>query len=136
MVGSPIHPEAAQVIEKFGGDLSSFAAQQYSPAVASHADLVLTMTRAQREVVLETAPRQLHKTFTLPEAARLVAEFNAQSVADLAALRPNLAFGDLADIADPIGRGREIFAMVGTRIAELLPPILELCRRSSAPLAE
>ena len=34
-----------------------------------------------------------------------------------------------------IGQDAEVFSMVGSQIAELLPPILELCRRSSAPLA-
>jgi protein-tyrosine phosphatase len=45
-----------------------------------------------------------------------------------------LAAYELSDIADPIGQSGEFFATVGSQIADLLPPILELCRRSS-PLA-
>ena len=86
------------------------------------------MTRAHRDTVLELAPRQLHRTFTLSEAARLATECNARNVADLAALRPHLAAHELTDIVDPIGQGAEHFAMVGSQIADLLPPILELCR--------
>jgi protein-tyrosine phosphatase len=92
------------------------------------------MTRAHRDAVLELAPRQLHRTFTLTEASRLAAECNPRDIADLAAIRPQLASHELSEIPDPIGQSAEVFATVGTQIAELLPPILELCRRSS-PLA-
>jgi len=128
VIAHPIHPDAALVLEKLGGDASNFAARQLTPRIASDADLVLTMTRAHHDTVLELAPRQLHRTFTLSGAARLASQFNARSVADLAALRPQLAGQELLDIPDPIGRGAEFFAMVGSQIADLLPPILELCR--------
>lgn len=135
IVDSPIHPYAARVIEEFGGDATSFSARQHSPAISSDVDLVLTMTMAHRDAVLNAAPRELHKTFTLAEAARLAAEFDARSVADLSVLRPQLALNESADIKDPIGGGPEIFAIIGSQIRNLLPPILELCR-SSASIAE
>ena len=80
--------DAALVLEKLGGDASDFAARQLTSRIASDADLILTMTRAHRDTVLELAPRQLHRTFTLSEAALLASECDAQSVADLAAFRP------------------------------------------------
>ena len=43
--------------------------------IASGADLILTMTREHCDIALETAPRQLRRTFTLAQAARLVTEF-------------------------------------------------------------
>jgi protein-tyrosine phosphatase len=133
MIGRPIHHDAALVIEKLGGEVSSFVARQLTSRIASDADLVLTMTRAHRDTVLELAPHQLHTTFTLSEAARLASDFNARNIADLAALRAHLATHELSDIPDPIGRAADFFTTVGSQIAELLPPILELCRRS--PLA-
>lgn len=132
VIGHPIHRDAALVIEKLGGEVSNFAARQLTSRIASDADLVLTMTKAHRDTLLELAPRQLRKTFTLSEAARLVSQCKAESFTDLAALRPQLAAHESSDIPDPIGRGAEVFAMVGSQIADLLPPILELCRRSSA----
>ncbi len=133
MIGHPIHDDAALVLEKLGGDVSNFAARQLTSRIASDADLVLTMTRAHRDAVLELAPRHLNRTFTLSEASRLASECNARTVADLAALRPHLAPAHvLSDIPDPIGHSAEIFALVGSQIADLLPPVLELCRRSSA----
>jgi protein-tyrosine phosphatase len=128
VIAHPIHHDAALVLEKLGGDTSNFAARQLNPRIASDADLVLTMTRAHRDAVLELAPRRLHRTFTLSEAARLATECNARNVADLGALRPHLAAHELTEILDPIGQGAEYFAMVGSQIADLLTPILELCR--------
>lgn len=128
MIGHPIQHDAAIVLEKLGGEASDFVARQLTSRIASDADLVLTMTRAHRDTVLELAPRQLHKTFTLSEAARLALECSARNVADLAALRPQLAPNEPSDIPDPIGQSKEFFSMVGSRIADLLPPIVELCR--------
>jgi protein-tyrosine phosphatase len=128
MIGCPIHRDAALVIERLGGDVSNFAARQLTSRIASEADLVLTMTRAHRDTVLELAPQQLHRTFTLSEAARLALDYNARSVPHLSALRARLTVHELADIPDPIGQSAEVFATVGSQIADLLPPILELCR--------
>lgn len=130
VIAHPIHRDAALVLEELGGEVSNFAARQLTSRIASDADLVLTMTRAHRDAVLELAPRQLRRTFTLSEAARLASEGSAQNVADLSALRPHVDTRELRDIPDPIGQSAEFFAMVGSQIADLLPPILELCRRS------
>lgn len=133
MIAHPIHPDAASMLETLGGNASAFSARQLTPKIAMDADLVLTMTRSHRNSVLELVPRQLHRTFTLIEAAKLAAHSEAGEVADLASLRPHIAPDELLDIPDPIGQGRQIFADVGSQIAELLPPILELCRRSQDP---
>ncbi len=129
MIGHPIHQHAATVLQRLGGDASNFAARQLTAKIASGADLVVTMTKAHRDAVLELAPNKLHKTFTLMEAARLIAECEAKTIKDLSTLRPQLAAGEMLDIDDPIGHGLEVFSRVGSQIAELLPPILKLCRR-------
>lgn len=130
VIGHPIHPDAAVVIEKMGCDASDFAARQLKPKLAFAADLIITMTGAQRDVVLEMAPRQLRRAFTLTEAARLSSLEGVETTADFAALRSHLTANDTADIPDPIGQSRGVFEAVGAQIAELLPPILEVCRRS------
>lgn len=129
MIGHPIHPDAAIVLQELGGDASKFAARQLTAKIASGADLVITMTRTHRDAVLELAPHKLHKTFTLIEAARLSSEFDAKTITDLATLRPQLVAREVADIPDPIGRDPKVFSRVGSQIAELLPPLLELCLR-------
>jgi protein-tyrosine phosphatase len=128
LTGHPVEPRAARVLQQLGGDPLHFAARQLTPRIAAGADLVLTMTRAHRDDVLRLAPQQLHKTFTLREASRLALECNARSVADLGALRPQLPAHERSDIPDPIGQDDAFFAMVAEQIADLLPPVLELCR--------
>lgn len=132
VIGHPVHPEAARVLRDLGGDPAGFAARQLSPKIAGGADLILTMTRAHRDAVLEMAPRQLRRTFTLAEAAALTTEFGPAEVADLAALRPHLRAGLDLDVADPIGQSPEVFDRVGAQIAELVRPVAEFCRRLSA----
>ena len=130
VIGHPIHQDAARVLDPMGADTANFAARQFTLKIATKADLVIAMTREHRDVVLETAPRQLRRTFTLIEAARLTTEFGALTISDLAALRPRLAANEPLDIPDPIGQSPEVFAAVGSQIAGLLPPIIELCRRT------
>jgi len=130
VIGHPVHPDAAIVLEELGGDASEFAARQLKPKIAAAANLIITMTGAHRDIVLETAPRQLQRTFTLTEASRLAAMDDAETLSDLAGLRPRLGTTDKPDIPDPIGRSPEVFAAVGAQIAGLLPPIMELCRRT------
>ncbi|MGK2904562.1 MAG: low molecular weight phosphatase family protein [Mycobacterium sp.] len=128
VIAHAMHSDAAHVLEGLGGTASGFAARQLTPKIASSADLILTMTTAHRDHVLEIAPHKLKRTFRLPEAAQLVLTLGAQTLADLADLRPRLSAADAPDIGDPIGQSPEVFAAIGAQIAELLPPVLELCR--------
>lgn len=128
VIGHPVHPEAAPVLERLGGDPANFAARQITAQIASAADLILTMTRAHRDAVLGLAPHRLHRTFTLAEASRLISEHDARTVPDLAARRSLLTADELLDIPDPIGQSPEVFAEIGSQIAQLLPVIFEVCR--------
>ena len=127
VIGHAMHAHAARVLESLGGDSTAFAARQLTAKIAGASDLVLTMTRAHREAALEAAPRNLHRTFTLSEAAQLASRPDVQSLADFAALRPELDPATVADIPDPIGRSIEVFAETGSAIAQLLPPVLACC---------
>lgn len=129
MIGYAMHPDAALVLEQLGGNAADFAARQITSRIALEADLVVTMTRAHRDAVLELAPRQLRRTFTLAEVAHLVRDRGATTVADLSTLRPQLSTTDAPDVSDPIGQSPDFHAMVGSQIANLLPPVLELARR-------
>lgn len=129
VIGHPIHATAALVLQSLGGDASDFAARQLTPRVAAGADLVLTMTAAHRDAVLERTPTLLHRTFTMSEAARLATDMRATTVHDLSALRAHIPRRELADIADPIGQDVAVFERIGTQIADMLLPILDLCRR-------
>jgi protein-tyrosine phosphatase len=128
VIGHPVHQFAAQVLIGLGGDPANFTARQLTPRIASDADLVVTMTSAHRTAVLELAPRQLRRTFTLGEASLLASTYGARTVADLAALRLRLHEHQPVEIGDPIGRDLDAFEAVGEQIAALLPPVIALGR--------
>jgi protein-tyrosine phosphatase len=127
LVGHPIHPHAAVALKQLGGDASGFAARRLTTRISSDADLILTMTLAHRNAVLELAPRKMRSTFTLSEAAHLTTKYGAENPADLASLRAQVNTRDLTDIRDPIGENLEVFAEVAAQIADLLLPILAVC---------
>lgn len=131
LIGRPMHPESAIVLEGLGGEASGFAARQLTSRIAASADLVLAMTRAHRDEVLELAPRKLRQTFVLSEAARLAAAFDLRDISELAGFRSQLKATDISDVPDPIGQNRESYELVGSQIAASLKPVLELCRRSA-----
>jgi len=126
VIGHPVHRFAAEVLTGLGGDPANFAARQLTPRIASDTDLVLTMTTAQRAAVLELAPRQFRKTFTLGEASLLTSVYGPGTVADLAPLRLRLPEHQPVEIVDPIGQDLATFEAVGEQIAALLPPVLTL----------
>ena len=128
LIGHPVHPDAARALEALGGDASSHTARQVTAKLLMAADLVLTMSTAHRNYVLELAPRQLNRTFTLQEAARLASQGGTRELADLPAVRAQASADELPDIADPIGQSAAFHSAIANEIADLLPPILELCR--------
>ncbi|PQP41642.1 low molecular weight phosphatase family protein [Mycolicibacterium austroafricanum] len=132
VISHPIHANAALVLEQLGGSTANFAARQLTTRIASAADLILTMTRAHRDAVLELAPGKFSRTFTLAEAAHLATNCGPVTLADFSSLRASAAvLGDELDIPDPIRGGSELFAAVGAQIADLLPSVLDTCMRST-----
>ncbi|MDX1888189.1 low molecular weight phosphatase family protein [Mycolicibacterium sp. 050158] len=127
--GYRIHDEAAAVIQKLGGDPRNFAARQVTHKLASETDLIITMTKAHRDVVLGLAPRALHRTFTLDEAARLIRDHQAREIADLSNLRAKLHYNESCDIPDPIGHDSDYFMTIGSQIAESVRAVIQLGHR-------
>ncbi|GFM19202.1 MULTISPECIES: low molecular weight phosphatase family protein [Mycobacteriaceae] len=130
VVGHPIHPDAVQVLERLGGVTTGFSARQLTARIAAGADLIITMTRAHRDSVLELAPSKLHRTFMLGELAQLASRFDAETVGDLPSVRSQLQATDALDVPDPIGLGPHAFEVAGALISDLIPPVMDLCARS------
>ena len=72
MVGDPVQPPSAAIIETYGGTPGGFAARQLTPAILQQTDIVLTMATGHRGEVLQLDPSMLRKTFTIREFARLL----------------------------------------------------------------
>jgi protein-tyrosine phosphatase len=128
MVGFPMHPIAARVLEGLGGDPEGFCAQRITKEKISDAELVLTMAAHHRDDVLRIVPGHLNRTFTLKEAARLVGASGAANVVELVAARHSFPSIGNDDVVDPIGMREDVFLRVGTEIADLLSVLLRRLR--------
>jgi protein-tyrosine phosphatase len=72
LVGHPISDPMAALLLDSGIEPDSFEARRLSENMLKEADLVLTMTRAQRGLVVELWPAAVRRAFTLREFARLL----------------------------------------------------------------
>lgn len=137
VVGSGMHEHSSLVLRGFGAEAGDFRARQLVETMAEQADLALTMTRAHRHEVLSHAPRAMYRTFTLREAAALLAllgdaeipgaDFGERArglVRELADLRPRRHSSEDDDVRDPIGHPPEVHELAGEAIVEALLPLL------------
>jgi protein-tyrosine phosphatase len=72
LVGHPISEPMAALLRDNGVEPDSFEARRLSEAMLKETDLILSMTRAQRGLVVELWPAAVRRTFTLREFARLL----------------------------------------------------------------
>lgn len=147
--GHPMHEFSAQALSALGGDPAGFTARSLVPGEAEDADLVLTMTRRQRHVVLRDAPRAMQRTFTLPEAAGLLDAADLTGLTQLpldqrgrelarrlSAARRRRASWPVDDVRDPIGHPAAVHAAVAGEVARFLEPITTvLFAGAEVPLA-
>ena len=137
MIAHPVHDDAALVLEKLGGDASDFAARQLTSRIAYDADLILTMTRVNIATLCSNSLRanstELSCSAKHPDSPLCATRKISQSWRTCA---PTVGAYELTDIRDPIGRSVEFSSTVGSQTANLLPPVLELCRRSSGLAAD
>lgn len=145
-VAEPMHPHSAAALSRLGGDPAGRRARQLTADLATGADLVLTLSRRQRRDVLGLSPRGLRRTFTLREAAALLATVDVRDLAFLPpeqrvrevalrldAARAHRGSSDADDIEDPIGRSRSVHDRVADEIADALWPVLAAVLPASAP---
>ncbi|MGG5170798.1 low molecular weight phosphatase family protein [Pseudarthrobacter sp. J1738] len=72
IVDHSMQPEAAELVQKYGGDSDGFVSRQITPEIARAADLVLVMTTEHRSQVIQLSPALLKRTFTVREFARML----------------------------------------------------------------
>lgn len=97
--GMPASPEAVELIEKQGGQLSRHESQPLTVRMLTQADYVFTMTRAHRMSILQQYP-----------------EFSA---------RVQTVSADGRDVSDPIGQGMEEYRRCLEQITDSLQGILQ-----------
>ncbi|MDQ7794186.1 MAG: low molecular weight protein arginine phosphatase [bacterium] len=102
--GSGASALAIQVMGERGLDLGGHRARILSRDLVEQADLVLTMTRAHRQAVLDLVPGAADRTFTLREYAGCPV---------------NPPVDEELDISDPLGRGLEVYQAVAGELERL-----------------
>ncbi|RNL57382.1 low molecular weight phosphatase family protein [Arthrobacter oryzae] len=154
MVGDPVQPPSAAVIEAYGGSAGGFAARLLTPAILRSTDLVLTMAMGHRGEVLQLDPSMLKKTFTIREFSRLLGALEDR---DAAGGGPHAAAADVGsqwqglparlasvrhlalaaeasdnDVIDPYGRGEDVYRQMEDQLAPAILKILRYARLNSA----
>ncbi len=90
VVGQPLSPQARTALSEIGIPVSAHASQTLSDYDADDADLILTMTRGQKELLVTIHPQARNRTYTISEYAAGPGGIHREDVADPVG-------GDLAD---------------------------------------
>lgn len=140
LVGEPMDERAARYSEQLGAVPDGHRARQLTADIVRSSDLILVAGREHRRAVVELLPRASRFAFTLREFARLLATFNSDDRAAIAAepeLHARLAtLVDLAasnrgvaelpddpaddDIIDPFRQSDAVYA---ESVEQLLPAV-------------
>ncbi|MFF1382179.1 low molecular weight phosphatase family protein [Arthrobacter sp. NPDC058288] len=102
MVGNPIQPLSAEIVNMYGGTDKGFAARQLTPKILRDTDIVLTMTSKHRGEVLQLDASLLKRTFTIREFARML---EALEERDAAAVTTGTAPAEKAQAQIPSDAG-------------------------------
>lgn len=139
MVGRPMEPEMATLVDGAGGSSAGFAARQLTPELVARADVVLALTREHVADIVELHPRGAQTTVTLRELARLAADPPPQlppgpAAGRLVAAVP-LAIAARArnpvgaaddDVEDPYRRGGEAYRRSFDQLLSAVNDVLRL----------
>ncbi len=138
---APAVPEAIQAMAELGIDISDHVARRFHAEQAMAADLVITMTEEQADIVDRLAPQVADRTFTLKELVSLLGDAgssdgpatdatldrirSAAASADRRRLDGSAAPPPDADIADPLGLGLEAFRAVAWELQQLTDRLID-----------
>ena len=139
VVGAPVPPPMAALIEGAGASAEGFAARQITEQIVRDADLVLALTKKHRSKVVALHPGAVRRTFTLRELARLADGVDPDALPDgtpaerLRALIPLAAALRAAqaavavddDVVDPYGGPDALYA---ESFAQLRPAVQAIAR--------
>ncbi|MDQ0744087.1 protein-tyrosine phosphatase [Clavibacter sp. B3I6] len=156
--GQRMPEQAAELSVRYGGDPSEHEARYLTPAIIQGTDLVLTMAREHRSLVVRALPRANRFTFTLREFAALFEHLvevtgdekhiscDGDVSAQLRALVPLIAaqrgvtlppaHEDDYDVVDPYRRSQDTYDASGEQAGGAIESVLSSVRavtRTDAP---
>ena len=72
LIGNPVEPGSASILDAKGITHDHFAARQISERMLDDIDIVLPLEVSHRKIVLSYSPRHLKRAYTVKELARLL----------------------------------------------------------------
>jgi protein-tyrosine phosphatase len=105
----------AVLLRQAGVDPEPFHGRRLSEQMLKEADLILTMTRAQRGLVVELWPAAVRRAFTLREFARLLTRVDRSAL-------PNGSPGDRLATAIPLASAERGKARTSPSVDDVLDP--------------
>src|SRR5690606_11346889 len=93
------HPNAVEAVKEWGIDLRGHLAKQVDEYLIANADLVLTMTTSQKDLLQKVYPGYAHKITTLKEQAQVTGS---------------------RDISDPYGLSLTTYQKTAQELKEIL----------------
>jgi low molecular weight protein-tyrosine phosphatase len=147
LVGQPISEPMARLLRDNGVEAAAFTARRLTETLVKDADLVLTLTRAQRSLVVELWPPAVRRSFTLREFARLLDQIDRSALPEgnpaerLAAAMPLAAAqrghrqgsAQADDVVDPYRLCDKIYAASFKEIISAVDIIVEALRMRDMP---
>lgn len=138
VVAADIEQATGEQLRRLGADVTGFAARAVTPQLLDSAELVLTMTRAQRGEVARLRPAAMHRIFALGDFADLCRAsatwrpiapsrpWLPQVVTEAAAARGTVAPRDVSeiDVVDPYGRSTRTHSEASERIEDFLAVVV------------
>lgn len=106
--GHPMDDEAAEALRRLGGFPGPHVAQQISPQLVESSQIVLTMSKRQRDLVIAKNPRAIRKVFTLVELEKYIINDSSVSLSELALKRGTVVLNADDDVPDPYRQGTEV----------------------------
>lgn len=142
VVGAPVAPPVARLLEDRGLDPSGFVARPLDAALVASADVVLAMTRRHRAAVLEMAPSALRRSLLFTELSALAERVgpwpgradDAERLTEVLGVAPRARAGvdltrEAPDVEDPYGRPEEVHRRVVDRIGADIARLVAAVRR-------
>lgn len=111
MAGNLASEAAIEVLRDEGLDISNHRARPLTPELLAQADLILAMTRMQRQQILQLFPQAEEKVYILKELAEKGLRRPDQAAADLADAPEEESPGRW-DIPDPLGYPASVYREV------------------------
>lgn len=128
----PALPEAVELAQSFGLDLTSHRARDLSAVDLEPFDLVLGFERSHVQAAVVDASAHIERTFTLPELVLLLEEIpeRATQAAPLARARervaeahaargPSFRTSGMPEVVDPLGRSRREQRAIAEEVCRL-----------------